>query len=1642
MSTIQPDLAADLGAAGPAAPAQEGDDARVAATIQNWKRKLLDVSKRNRALSFKPNKVTTLAIVDEQPAEAFRQLYLREKAMKFQPAPPERDAAGPDAAAGPEAAPAPWPADAATPPPLPATEGDALEETEEAGPSLDFVPYEAGGLDARHTDDVLQTTADPEALDRSLRRIDEQARVSLEEQGVNTLFLALGMLHYREEPGAGDRPLLRAPLVLLPVALARGSARAGYTLRATEDDPIVNPALAEYLQRTHGVTLPALPDLTDLPETYDLQDFFRAVLGTIVEQDGWQVKTDVYLSFFSFQKFVMYKDLEANAAALGGHRLVRQVVLRSGGEIRSLPEEVRAAELDREFPPEATAQVVDADSTQLRAILAVSRGHDLVLEGPPGTGKSQTITNLIAQALAEDKSVLFVAEKMAALEVVHSRLVQAGLGEFCLELHSTKANKRAVMKEIAAALDASLQRAKAGDSSAPRLATVRAELTAYARAVHAPHGTLAISPYRAYGELEGVLGAPKVKLTRPIEGVTREALEAAARDLGDLAAAVRGVGNPAEHPWRDTTRALYTEHDLDTARDLLGGLRGRLARVQELAARVETELSLPPVRTAAEVRTAVAVGEVLARSPGAPLAVLRSDAWNSPPPRALEMVERGRKLRDLRERVESRLGADALEQDHAGDAAFMEAKETSPFRFLNFLSGRHRAVKRRWLGYRNPGYSASLLDQAAEMRKVDALRRERAALTADDAQARELFGGLWQGERSDWEALDGYVRWVVEFRGLCVAHGLREQAIATAARPRPDVSAVGELRDASAALEREVAELREHVGWPADYLAAAPLADVAARIGAMHDAVELAPRWAAFESVRARVAAGLAAELLEPAMRGEVAFDQLAPALRRAFFQRWLGEVVREREALRAFHTLTHEERVAEFRRLDRRVLEENRARLVAGVRDRVQARLREPAAAEGLPFLRRQLTLQRGLSPLRTTLGRSYATIRAIKPVFMMSPLTVAQLLDGKTGAFDLVVFDEASQLPAEDAVGAIGRGRQLVVVGDPKQLPPTNFFSVMSGGVAAPTDEDGVPLFEDSESILEEFMGSGSPRTRLRWHYRSAHESLISFSNVSFYDAELYTFPSVETAGHAAGLSFEHVADGVYEGRGLNLVEARRVADAVVRHAKEHPEASLGVGTFNLRQQLAIQDELEARRRADPSLEPFFARDRPEPFFVKNLENIQGDERDVIFLSVTYARDAGGVLRYNFGPLNGENGWRRLNVLTTRARRGMRVFSSMRGEEINPTHAASQGPRLLREFLVYAEHGRLEAGAAPTGEEEGSPFEREVRAELARRGVALHPQVGVAGYRIDFGVVDEEVPGRYVCGIECDGVAYHASESARDRDRLRQQVLEARGWTIHRLWSTDWFKDREGQVGRLLELIEGSREEARRALAEAAAALRAEPEAATAAAASPTDPSASFDGGADAEDGAGEAAAETVPATAQGEPYAFAPDGVAHEGDFSAAPAPLVGRAVEEVVAAEAPLHLADLAARVAARWGCERVGPRMMQRVRDVAAALAGRGRIVQRGEFVYAPGDGEVPVRTRAGTRIPAERIAPEEYRAAVLRLLRAGDGVDRRALTAGVRRLFGFGRTGAALDAAVGDAVDALLAEEVLGEGSTGIRLRE
>ncbi len=849
---------------------------------------MLDLSKRNRALNFKVNKVSTVTIVDEEPSEIFKLLCLQEKSLKFLPQNVDEKISN-------EQTDENVPND---------------EELENDLPAPDFAPYQAASLADRHTDEFLQTNSAPEHLDKSLRRLEEQSLSIIEEQGVNALFLSLGTLHYNES--RDSKEFYKAPLILVPVELSRKSARGGFTIKATEDETIINPSLIEFLRRNFSITLPEIPDSGQMTEDYDVQQFFASVADVVSNQSEWKVKNEIYLALFSFQKLAMYKDLEKNAENLAAHQIIGKIISKSGTQIIGLPDEIRQMELDRDFPPEKTAQIVDADSSQLQAITTVAKNYDLVLEGPPGTGKSQTITNLVAQSLSSGKSVLFVAEKMAALEVVHRRLVAAGLGEFCLELHSTKANKRAVMQEIRNALDASLQRIAGTRSSTERLPVVREQLTDYVRAVHASYGTLNLSPYRIYGEFGAVLNAPKFTFQADIFNISQINLTDILRDLKDLSVASDAVGSPAKHAWRDTTKTFYTESDFDQIEMLGADLKSRFEKAINLANSVEANFGLPPIRNFTDIETAASIAAVIAQSPGAPLDVLSSEAWNLLPPpetenliekgrnviqlgkqatqtpflrnqdyerlsleaarliekgrkiinlhkqvlkvkvlsnemgenfaveahyliekglktnnlrgqipqiqilsnetyknfdykaadliekgrvtkklgeqlretqiltneiyeqlplRAKQLIEKGRKIAGLHKRVDKSFYKVVSEQNPADDISYVEQKSSGFFGFLAFLDARFRAIKKLWLSYRLPSYQASLIEQATDMKMVTDLWRTRQKFEAESTLGQQIFGSLWEGENSNWQALENFINWILEFKRFFLEDG-------------------------------------------------------------------------------------------------------------------------------------------------------------------------------------------------------------------------------------------------------------------------------------------------------------------------------------------------------------------------------------------------------------------------------------------------------------------------------------------------------------------------------------------------------------------------------------------------------------------------------------------------------------------------------------------------------------------------------------------------------------------------------------------------------------------------------------------------------------------------------------------------------
>ena len=629
--------------------------------------------------------------------------------------------------------------------------------------------------------------------------------------------------------------------------------------------------------------------------------------------------------------------------------------------------------------------------------------------------------------------------------------------------------------------------------------------------------------------------------------------------------------------------------------------------------------------------------------------------------------------------------------------------------------------------------------------------------------------------------------------------------------------------EAEALLETKLAAFMRCGGiWPEGLSAGGFDAGLAA---AIRDKAQFSD-WAKWVKLSEEAKAKGLGGLVEALERGEFGGENAREAFVRSYANWWVPLAIDASSMLREFAHWEHQNAIDSFNRLDDEIAALAPAEVLRRIAHGLPQRDSVPKKSE-LGILRHQLSLTRPSMPIRQLLSKIPESFGKLAPCVLMSPLSVAQYLPSDRATFDVVIFDEASQIFTWDAISSIARGRQTIIVGDPKQLPPTNFF-----GRTDDDDEEMPELERDMPSILDEVSASGVPHRILNWHYRSRDESLIAFSNHNYYDDRLVTFPAPSTESHA--VRFHHV-DGVYARGGgrFNQAEAQAVADLIRERllsyldlpAESRP--TIGVITLNAQQQSLILDLLDKLRSRNSDFEWFFSDDREEPLIVKNLENIQGDERDVMILSVTFGKDLAGKLTMNFGALNGVGGEKRLNVAVTRARREFHVFASIKAEQIDLNRSNAVGVKDLKAFLDYAERGPIALPAQEHGSLgfADSPFEESVARALSAKGWEVRNQIGVSGFRIDLGVVHPDFAGRYIAGIECDGATYHSSATARDRDKVRQSVLEGLGWTILRIWSTDWFRnptavaDRiHGKLGELLESDRAERRAAREPAAESA--------------------------------------------------------------------------------------------------------------------------------------------------------------------------------------------------------------------------------
>ena len=735
--------------------------------------------------------------------------------------------------------------------------------------------------------------------------------------------------------------------------------------------------------------------------------------------------------------------------------------------------------------------------------------------------------------------------------------------------------------------------------------------------------------------------------------------------------------------------------------------------------------------------------------------------------------------------------------------------------------------------------------------------------------------------------------------------------------------------------------------------------------------------------------------------------DQVSRIVKRAALEAWADDVIAaDSERLSPLQARERDALLDQFHQLDRDLVRGAAAHVVN------QCAARRPSSTAGAAgvIVREAQKRSRHMS-IRQLLEKAGSVAQQLKPCFMMSPLSVSQYLPPDL-EFDVVIFDEASQVRPSDAINCVYRSKQLIIAGDEKQLPPTTFFQTIGAVDEGEVyDEDGT---EDFESVLDLAKASGSMRSvPLLWHYRSQHESLITYSNYSFYNPQLFTFPSAAQEADDLGIEV-FMVDGVYR-RGSsrdNPVEAAKVVERVLFHIRRHPTLTLGVVTFSSAQEDAIEAELERQAMVHSELQGLMGADRLNGFFIKNLENVQGDERDVIIFSVGYGPDENGKFTLNLGPLNKKGGVRRLNVAITRARRRVEVVTS-----VLPTHfgtePTTEGIRHLRNYLDFGQRGSAVL-ALDLEESKGdaeSPFEEEVLRVIRGWGYDARPQVGLAGYRIDIGVKDPRDPSRYILAVECDGAMYHSAKAARDRDRLRQAVIEGLGWRVHRIWSTSWFRGRAEQERRLLDAIE--------------AAHRGDGPATRPAAI--TSIEVTHD----------EVDFEAPPtwtrsyrlARLRGPRYYVE----MHEPDAR----PDIGRLVQAVVDVEAPVHIERVLRAVRESWGVGRAGHRIRANFDEVLRGLARRGLIDRdHDDFLRKPGSTSVAVRIPTDDAETFRKVAelpPEEIDKAVARLVADAHAIRSSDLLVHVARLFGWQRTGADIAYTIEDSIDRLVGAGALIE---------
>lgn len=1269
-------------------------------------------------------------------------------------------------------------------------------------------------LDQEREQHKLRSYLNETDLKTSLTRLYRSSRLSMEENGANTLYLALGMLRWYET--TNSKRARYAPILLLPVEIIRRSVSTGYVVRSRDEDIALNITLVEMLRQLFNINV-SVPDPLPRDESgVDVPLIFNMFRHAVMNMHGWDVEDMAMLGNFSFSKFVMWNDIHSHSEDLAKNAIVKSLIDGKLSESIVVDSVDDDANLEETFERENMVLPISADSSQMEAISAAIKGKSFILHGPPGTGKSQTITNIIANALYKGKRVLFVAEKMAALEVVQRRLAAIGLAPFCLELHSNRAKKSAVLEQLRITTEVTRrQRPNTYAIKAQQLAETREELSSYGQSIHKIHES-GLSIYDCMSRYAGFDDAIEcISIDSDfIDTLTPTIFENCMLLVNEYQSAASIAGCVSEHPLKGVGLTTYSpEIQQRSGNDI--------ALLLEATDKLESQSAIIRRIFDSEV-------QFLERGEREKLGKILKMLIDSKAINQYVVLVNGSDQLDHAKELFSVKGEIAKRKTELA-ATYNDSLFTVDSQVL--LTQWRMASSQWWLKRLKQQKNILIQLQAHTRSGIKPDKKDVESLLMLLCELHEKEGRTNAMAKTLAEPIDRWMTvgindWDMAVKGCEETVAINNELLALTGSIEGVNSVKQQLSDLLAEgnglfhqlydnqmsqcaatfdnidqLEKSIAgrlyfhnALKEKVSI---------LSNLKESLVSIKGGLDKLRDWCIYNVAREKMMSVGLGEVCLSVENGGVDNECISNLYQKSLYRCCAERYISQEPRLNLFHEVAFEDKIGQYKQLCSHLEKLTQEEIAAHLSASLPAFHREAAQTSEVGILQRNIRNGGRGVPLRKLFDQIEGILPRMCPCMLMSPMSVAQYIDPSKDMFDLVVFDEASQMPTCEAVGAIARGKQLIVVGDPNQMPPTSFF-------ASNTFNEDFADQEDLESILDDCLALCLPSIYLKWHYRSKSESLIAFSNVNYYDNKLMTFPSPNDL--TSQVVYQHV-DGLYErgGSRQNRAEATAIVEEVRKRLSDPDKChrSIGIVTFNTNQQSIIEDMLTDMLEKNPEMEKV-ANAMEEPIFVKNLENVQGDERDVILFSVGFGPDKEGRIALNFGPLNREGGWRRLNVAVSRARYEMKVFSTLRASDIDLNRTSASGVAGLRAFLDYADNKGLGSSIGGLhGCHSSDGIVEQVAEQLRKRGLEVSANVGCSGYKIDLGVVDPAEKSRFIAGIIFDGYNYASAKTTRDREIVQPGVLRLLGWNILRVWSLSWWLSPEEVINsldkKIHDIIEG---------------------------------------------------------------------------------------------------------------------------------------------------------------------------------------------------------------------------------------------